>query len=228
MDDFEFELEFDNHRYTLNGSEVPATTRILELARKPFDGIPAEVLQHAQDRGKAVHKAVELLMKKDLDNRQLQREIRMRLSRWEQFMEEWKVEPVELPIKNYMQGFFGGVLCEVPMVHPVYCFGVTADVGIAMVDGTLSVIEVKATSSHNDATGLQMASQLNTVNYFFEKHGYKVEERYGVRLVPDQKPDVKRYKDKGDWGTFLSFLNVSNWRKVHKVETPIQTRGTKW
>lgn len=217
MSDFEFDLEPDDHRYTLNGSEVPATTRILELARKPFDGVPRLVLENARQRGKAVHKAIELYMKDDLDKRQLQREIKLRLDRWCRFMDFHRVEPVTLPVKNYVPTFFGGVLCEVPLVHPLWKFGVTPDVGICLVEGVLAVVEAKATSTHNDATALQMASQINTINYFFEPHGYKVEERWSVRLSSDDKPDVRRYKNESDWGCFLSFLNVTNWRKVHKI-----------
>lgn len=217
IEDLDFELEPDDHRYTLNGSEVPATTRILELARKSLDGIPRKVLDNARDRGKAVHKAVELYMKDDLDRRQLQREVKVRLDRFCRFMDFHKAEPVTLPVKNYLPTFFGGVLCEVPMVHPLWKFGVTPDIGVILVEGALSVVEIKATSTHNDATALQMASQLNTINYFLEPHGYKVEERYSVRLSSDQKPDVRRYTSNADWGSFLSFLNVHNYRKVHKI-----------
>lgn len=217
LEDFDFELEPDDHRYTLNGQEVPATTRVLELARNSLAGVPRKVLEVARQRGNAVHKAVELLMKNDLDRRTLRGDVKIRLGRFERFMEFHRVEPVELPIANYCPTFAGGILCEVPLVHPLWQFGVTPDVGICVVEGALSVVEVKATSTHSDATALQMASQQNTINHFFEKHGFRVEERWSVRLSSDEKPDVRRYKDPSDWPMFLSFLNVSNWRKVHKV-----------
>ncbi len=217
MSDDYFELEPDDHRYLFNGSEVPATTRVLELARKSLAGIPVKVLQNAQERGKAVHRAVELYMKNDLDRRQLQREVKIRLDRFCRFMDFHKVEPVVLPLKNYMPTFMGGILCEVPMVHPIWRFGVTPDIGVCLVEGSLSVVEIKATSTHNDATALQMASQLNTLNHFLEPHGFKVEERWSVRLTSDEKPDVRRYRGTVDWSSYLSFLNVYNWRKVHKI-----------
>lgn len=218
MEEFEFELEPDEHRYTLNGSEVPATTRILELASKSLAGIPRKVLEEARVRGNEIHKAIELHMKDDLDKRTLRRDVRVRFDRFLRFMDFHRVEPIELPVAKYVPTFFGGVLCEVPLVHPIWKFGVTPDIGICLVDGALSVVEIKARSTHSDATALQMASQLNTINFFFEAHGYRVEERYSVRLTSDEKPDVRRYKDVADWPTFLSFLNVSNWRKVHKIQ----------
>lgn len=215
--DFEFDLEPDEHRYTFNGSEVPATTRILELARKSLAGIPLKVLQTATDRGKAVHKAVELHVKKDLDRRQLQKDVKLRLDRFCRFVDFYKVEIIVLPVQNYMPTFFGGVLCEVPMVHPVWRFGVTADIGLCLIEGDLGLVEVKATSTHNDATALQTSSQQNTINHLLEKFGYKVERRCSVRLTSDEKPDVRFYKDPADWSSFLSFMNVHNWRKVHKI-----------
>lgn len=217
MEEFEFELEPDEHRYMLSGSEVPATTRVLELARNSLAGIPYRTLEKARQRGNAVHKAVEMLMKDDLDKRTVNREVKFRLDRWLRFVDMYKVEPVELPVKNYFHNFFGGQLLEVPMVHPVFKFGVTPDVGICMVEGDLALVEVKAVSTHNDATALQTASQQGTINYFMEPHGFKVEARWGVRLSADERPDVRLYKDKTDWATFLSFLNVYRWRMVHKI-----------
>lgn len=216
--DFYFELEPDDHRYTLNGAEVPATTRILTLARNSLDGVPKKVLEKARERGVEVHKAVELHMKNDLDKRTLRLETKYRFERFLRFMDFYKVRPVELPVANYCPTFYGGQLCEVPLVHPLWKFGVTADIGICDVEGALTVVEVKATSIHSDATALQTASQQATINHFFEKHGYKVERRCSVRLTSDDKPDVRWYKDTSDWSMFLSFLNVSNWRKVHKVK----------
>lgn len=218
MDEFFFELEPDDHRYLFNGSEVPATTRILELARNSLAGVPSKVIENARNRGNAIHKAVELHVKRELDRRQLQREIKLRFDRFLRFCDFYRVEFVELPVKPYLPSFFGGQLCEVPLVHPVFMFGVTPDLGIAVVEGALTTVEVKATSLHNDATALQTSSQQNTINHFFEKHGYKVERRCSVRLTSDDKPDVRFYKDTSDWATFLSFMNVYNWRKVHKIK----------
>lgn len=215
--DFEFDLEPDDHRYMFNGSEVPACTRVLELARKSLGGIPTKVLVAAAKRGTTVHKAIELFLKDDLDKRTLNLEIRIRLDRWCRFMDFHRFEPLVLPVANYMHGFVGGQLIETPMVHPLWRFGVTPDVGICLVEGSISAVEIKATSSHNDATALQMAAQQETINHFFLKYGYKVEERWSVRLTSDEKPDVRRYKDKSDWAAYLSFLNVHNWRKVHKI-----------
>jgi hypothetical protein len=217
-EDFYFELEPDDHRYTLNGAEVPATTRVLSLARNSLAGVPKKVLEKARERGIEVHRAIELYMKDDLDRRTLRLETKFRFERFLRFIDFHKVEPISLPTANYVPTFFGGVLCEVPLVHPLWKFGVTPDIGLCVIDSALTLVEIKATSLHSDATALQTASQEHTINHFFEKHGYKVERRCSVRLTSDDKPDVRWYKDPTDWPTFLSFLNASNWRKVHKID----------
>lgn len=216
--ELEFDLEPDDHRYTFNGKEVPATTRVLSLARPSMENIPKKAVEIARSRGKAVHKAVELHAKDDLDRRELTREVKLRFDRYMRFLDFYKVEIVKLPVLNYFPTFFGGAFAEVPMVHPLWQFGVMPDLGIVLVEGTLSTVEVKVTSTHSQATALQLASQVNTINYFMEKHGYKVEERYSLRLTSDAKPDVRRYRDSSDWATYLSFLNVYNWRRVNKID----------
>ena len=217
-EDLDFELEPDTHRYIYKGSEVPASTRILELARKPLDGIPRQALALATERGNSCHTAVELHIREDLDKDSLTREIGARLDSWKFFEDDYKVTPLQLYSADVPRMFAhkmkDGLLLEVPLVHPVFMYGVTPDLGLAIVNGALSTVEVKATSTNNDATALQLASQVKAIEHWFN---VKVEERYGVRLVPNKRPDVMRYTDKADWATFLSFMNVSNWRKVHKI-----------
>jgi len=220
MEELDFVLEPDSHVYTMRGSVVPGCTSILTaLARKPMDGIPKRIWDHATARGKAVHRAVELCIREDLDRRRLQREVKTRLDRWERWVEENRVKPVLLPVKALrMYPWLNGsrMLLEVPMVHPVWRYGATPDLGLCEVRGSLSLVEVKATSTNNDATALQTGAQEGIVNYFLEPFGMRVEDRYGVRLsdkIP--KADVVRYKDKSDFATWLSFLNVSNWRALH-------------
>lgn len=220
MEDLDFMLEPDSHVYTMRGSVVPGCTSILTaLARKPMDMIPKKILDHATAHGKAVHRAVELAVWDDIDRRTLQRRTRICLSRWDQWCEDNRVKPFLLPPKALrLYPWLGGkrLLVEVPMVHPIWRYGATPDLGLALVRDHLSTVEVKATSTNNDATALQTAAQEGLINYFLEPFGLKVEERYGVRLsdkIP--KADVVRYKDKSDFATWLSFLNVSNWRSIH-------------
>lgn len=210
-EDVDFWLEPDSHRYEFRGSEVPACTRALELARPSLAGVPRDTLEIARVRGQSCHKAVELHAKDDLDRRYLKRAIRERFHSWEIFLEEWKVEPLPVPEKFWIPQMTHPILVEVPLVHPVFMYGVTPDLGLCLVNGAVSTVEAKATSSHNDATALQTASQVAAIDYFFSKFA-KVERRFAVRMVPNERPDVLCYKDPSDWGMFTSFLNVNRWR----------------
>ena len=62
------DLIFDEtlHRYTLNGEVLPSVTQILKPLYD-FSAVPADVLRRAGEFGTAVHKAVELYLKDDLD-----------------------------------------------------------------------------------------------------------------------------------------------------------------
>jgi hypothetical protein len=216
-DGFWFELEPDEHRYTANGSEVPATTRILELARNSLEDIPKRVVAVARDRSIVLHDAVRLHMSSDLDKRTLQKDVKLRFDQVLRFMDFHRVRPIQLPPANYgIPTFLGGIMCEVPLVHPIFRFGVTPDIGICEIEKEVGLVEVKGTSLHGPATALQTASQQATINHFFAKHGFEVKTRWSVRVWGDGY-DVRQYKDKSDWPTFLSFMNVYNWRKVNKI-----------
>lgn len=212
MDFEELELEFDpdTHTYVWNGAKRPSCTEVLTLARKPLDRIPKDVLDRATERGKSVHHAVHLHTIKDLYKPSMTQAIRLRIKWWEWFLKEYNVKPI--PSKQLK----GGFISEVPLVHPIFGFGVTPDLGAAMVLDVPSVVEVKAVSVLNDSTALQTAAQLKTVQHIFPE--LEVQDRYVVQLFPDKRPNVECYRDSTDWATYLSFMNVFNWRRSHKVD----------
>lgn len=219
--ELDFWLEPDSHIYTWRGSTVPACTQTLELARPPLDDIPRQVLKKATARGKDVHRSVELHAKDDLDRRALTAEVRCRFEQWLWFLKEYRVEIPRLDLKKiadpYLRAAFDDskLLVEVPLVHPIYQFGVTPDIGFCYVQDEPSLVEVKATSAHNKATALQTAAQERTVNYLLSGIIPPIKHRYGVRLTGVGRPDVRRYDDQTDWSTYLSFLNVHNWRGLN-------------
>jgi hypothetical protein len=212
----DFWLEPDSHVYTLNGGVVPACTETLSIVRPSLDDIPRKVLKRATDRGKDVHKAVELRSKNDYDARTGSMEIKARMKQWEWFLREYRVRliPVDVSLirQPMLRALFDAsrLLVEIPLVHPIYKFGVTADVALAEIMGRIGLIEVKATSTHNKATALQTAAQKETINYVFRGVIPPIEVRYGVRLTGVGKPDVRLYDDETNWMTYLSVLNTYN------------------
>jgi hypothetical protein len=220
LDELDFWLEPDSHVYTYMGASVPACTATLELARPPLDTMPKHVLAKATQRGRDTHKAVELHAKGDYDGRTGSEAVRSRMRQWQQFLSDYNVEFIKVDTSRIasplLRALFdkSRLLVEIPLVHPVFHFGVTPDIGLALVHRVPSLIEVKATSRHNRATALQTAAQKATINYIFGGiPGFpKVEGRYGVRLTGHGKADVKPYRDETDWSSYMSFLNVHNFR----------------
>jgi hypothetical protein len=65
-------IQFDQetHTYNLNGERLPSVTQILKPLYD-FSAVPPDVLRRAAEFGTAVHKAVELYLKDDLDEQSL-------------------------------------------------------------------------------------------------------------------------------------------------------------
>lgn len=209
------ELELDDltHVYRLDGAIIPGCTAVLASmgAAPGFNFLTPDELEFYRSRGHAVHKAVELSIRGGLDKRTLDvKEVKPYLRGWEKFCEEKKVEVFRLD---------GDLFTEIPLHHPSFRYGVTPDVaGSAdLGDGKRQsgVIEIKATSAHAPATGLQLAAQLLAVRSKLPKIGTM---RVGLRLLTEHPfYDMRPYSERSDEAVFLSLLNGFNWRSKHKL-----------
>lgn len=81
----------DDHSYFLDGVRVPSVTQIMAPLHD-FSAIPADVLQHASERGTAIHKAIELDLDNNLDEDSIHAEVRPYLRAWRKFYVEWEPE----------------------------------------------------------------------------------------------------------------------------------------
>lgn len=205
----ELELDEDSHRYTLDGVTIPGCTSVLSAmgATPGFNWLTLQQLDFYRSRGKAVHKAVELAVCGTLDHRTIADEIKPYLIGWDRFSNDHKVNVL---ILNDGHGPF----VERPLHHSVFRYGVTPDV-VAKVDGASGVIEIKATSAHAPATGLQLAAQLLAAR---EKIPGLGPMRLGLRLLPKEPfYDMRYYTERSDEAVFLSLLNSYNWLAKHKL-----------
>ncbi len=209
------ELEFDDisHRYTLDGVTIPSCTQVLAAmgCTPGFNWLTPDQLAFYRSRGHAVHKAVELAVKGTLDKRTIAAEINPYLIGWDRFCNDHRVD--------FFEWNGNVVFVEVPLHHPVFRYGVTPDV-VAVVDGKDSVVEIKATSSHAPATGLQLAAQLLAVRNELKSfaRGEKHTCRIGLRLLTDEPYyDLRFYTERSDEAVFLSLLNSYVWLKSHKL-----------
>lgn len=211
----ELELEPDSHVYRLDGVVIPGCTQVLAAmgATPGFQWLTPDQLEFYRSRGHAIHKAIELHIKGTLDKRTIVDEVNPYLIGWDRFCADYEVLP-------FLQGPMKEPFTEQPLHHPVYRYGVTPDV-VAWVNDVASVIEVKATSAHAPATGLQLAAQWLAVKTVLAD--YTKYHRIGLRLLQDEPYyDLKYYTERSDEAVWLSLLNGYNWLRKHKLlrETP--------
>lgn len=203
----ELELDIDSHRYTLDGVTIPGCTSVLAAmgATPGFNFLSPQDLEFYRSRGHAVHSAVEYAVKGTLDRRTLVEEVRPYLRGWEQAVRDHGIEVLELN---------GEPFVEKPLCHPMFRYGVKPDV-VARIGKESGPIEIKATSAHAPATGLQLAAQLLAVRHVMPKIG---DMRIGLRLLPKAPYyDLRYYVDKTDEAVWLSALNLYNFLTKHKL-----------
>lgn len=205
----ELELEPESHRYTLDGVVIPGCTQVLAAmgATPGFNFLTPEQLEFYRSRGHAVHKAVELSIRGELDKRTLdQKEVKPYLIGWERFCNDHKVDVKKLR---------GEMFVELPLHHRSFRYGVTPDV-VAAVDGKEGVVEIKATSAHCPATGIQTAAQLIAVRDVYSLG--PLANRIGLRLLREEPYyDMRYYTERSDEAVWLSLLNSYNWLTKHKL-----------
>jgi hypothetical protein len=210
----ELELDIDSHRYTLDGVTIPGCTSVLAAmgATPGFNFLSPSDLEFYRSRGHAVHSAVEYSVKGTLDRRTLVEEVRPYLTGWERAVNDLGIEPLI---------FRGEPFVEIPLCHPLYRYGVKPDVvAFVRMFKDSGPIEVKATSAHAPATGIQLGSQLIAVRHVLPEIG---KLRLGLRLLPVEPfYDYRIYNDPADEAIWLSLLNSFNWLTKHKLlkETP--------
>lgn len=203
----ELDFDLDAHRYTLDGAQIPACTAILTAmgASPGFNFLSPSDLEFYRSRGHAVHSAVEYSVKGTLDHRTVVEEVKPYLEGWNRAVEDYKIEVLDLD---------GEPFVEKPLCHPLFRYGVKPDV-VARIGKESGTIEIKATSAHAPATGLQLAAQLLAVKRVMPKIG---DMRIGLRLLPKAPYyDLRYYVDKSDEATWISFVNTYHWLTRHKL-----------
>jgi hypothetical protein len=174
-------------------------------ATPSFNFLSPDQLEFYRSRGHAVAAGVEYSVKGTLDRRTLADEVKPYLIGWERAVNDHKIEPLQLN---------GQPFTEIPLCHPLFRYGVKPDV-VARIDRNSGPIEIKATSAHAPATGIQLASQLIAVRYVMPEIG---DMRIGLRLLPTEPYyDLRYYTDKTDEAVWLSLLNSFNWLTKHKL-----------
>lgn len=195
-------LQFDEkeHKYTLDGKEIPSVTTILGQIID-FSMVPAARLEAARQRGNAVHKATELFDLGTLDHTSIHEKIEPYLAAYGQFLidSKYKVEHIEKRIYSEKYGYAG-----------------TLDRAGRFPDSTgiVDLLDIKSAIQPGASWGPQLAAYETAFCELYETELCRV---FSLRLNKDGKYKLDQYKDRRrDMTVFLSCLNIFNYMRGWK------------
>jgi len=186
----------ENHIYHLNGVVIPGYSEIASaMGITNFSGISERVMEAARNFGSAGHYATRLWDEKRLDESTLSAPLIPCLEEYKNFLIDFKVEI----IPGYI---------EKPICSTIYRYGVTPD-RVCVINGELSILELKFVESMSKATELQTAAQKLAAEEFYK---IKIKRRYGLQIPQKGKAKIYPYTNKSDEQTWIAALSLYNWR----------------
>lgn len=190
----------DTHEYFFDGVWIPGYSEIAQkMGISDFSMVPENILQRAQNFGTAFHLTVKLLDGDTLDESSVSPELFSLIDAYNKFKQEYfvniKLEYIEKPVCSF-----------------IYRYGCTPD-RICYVNGDLSIVEFKTSSTMPKSCALQTAAQEIAAEGFY---GIHIKKRYGVHFSLDGKYKVYQYKDKADKQAWFAFLSAYNWLQKNK------------
>ncbi len=187
-------LTFDEstHTYRADGKVVPSVTQVLD-AYTDLSRIPKDILERKRQIGVAVHKAIELDMRGDLDE-----------------------SSISGPVAEYFAGWLkfkahSGFVCreaEQKVYSKKFGYAGTLDLVGDLPTGE-ALIDAKTTTMLYPAVGPQTAA------YAMARGTPKI-PRYALLLDPSGKYNLEPLTNKGDWAVFQAALVIHYWRKSWK------------
>ena len=188
----------DTHTYLLDGNPVPSVTEILkplvDLSR-----VPQETLEYKRSLGKAVHKAIELYERQDLDVDTLDAEALP-------FFEAW--------LKFKQETGFRAFLTEQVVWSAKLRYAGTLDIlgtrgGGADPD---ELLDAKCVWAMSAATGPQTAGYALALK---ESHAIAVKKRGGLQLLKDGTYRFFPYNNPYDETAFKACLAINAFLRFH-------------
>lgn len=168
-------LFFDQgHKYTLDGEELPSVSEICRfLSREIYGDVSQYHLDHAAERGTAIHKACEALDK--FGSVDVQDDILPYVQAYLTFRKEHKAEWDKIEYTTY---------------HKELGYAGTLD-RLGKLDGKASILDIKTSYTiHNPMA----SAQLNLYRKMMEANGYKVEALYILHLKKDGTYKLKQFE----------------------------------
>lgn len=193
-------LTFDAaaHAYAWSGRPVPSVTSIIRsVLGDPFERVAAPVLEHARQRGSAVHKACELDDEGRLDESTVDRRIVPYVEAWREFRREFP---------------FTVLFAETPLYSMVNGFAGTPDVAAQLDDGSVICIDRK-TGLPGIGAALQTAAYSELIADKLSLASPLAVGRFALRMLPTGRYRFDEYSNPRDWREFLACLTVYRLRE---------------
>lgn len=180
------------HEYRMDSEVVPSVTEIVSPLID-YSMVPADRLNFARDRGTAVHLACHLDDIGDLDEESVDMvNVWPYLLAWRRFKTEHKVK-----VK----------LSEEPLFHGALRFAGTPD-KVLLLGKHRMLPDLKTVAKMTPAIGVQLSGYEALVS---RNKRWQIHSRVGIQLRRDGTYNATTYPD--ELGTFMSLLNLYNWRK---------------
>lgn len=194
----EFRFDKADHSYWLGKTRLIGVSDAIQAAGlKDFSRIAPDVLEHARQRGTAVHAACHYLDDGDLNWETVSSEIEPYVRAWDRFKTDTALKINEI---------------ERPRYHATYGFAGTPDriVKIGEHAGTLDI----KTYCPDAVTGVQLAAYSYLA--FGPQPSWDAPKRWGLWLKDDGKYSLTEYTDRGDEAVFMSCLTICKFKMANK------------
>lgn len=196
--DPEFRVDPDRHEYWHGTARLPSVTETIAHLGDGLAGIPPAVLEHARQRGTAVHAAIQYHHEGDLVMESLDTEIVPYFEAWLRFVEETG---------------FRVLGAEQPMMSRTYRYAGTPDAWGEM-GGDLWLPDLKTTAT----MAPKVAVQTSAYQRLLHENTNRKARRAGLQLRADGTYRFHPYApadDARDFSVFMAALTVHNWRIRH-------------
>ena len=198
QDNFRFDAE--HHQYWLNGVQIPGYSEIAEAeGLTDYSCVRPDVLFAAKKFGTAGHTMTALWDKGILNVSILDPNLAPYLTGYQKFLRRHKVEVDPEWIES-------------PTYSKIWKYGVTPD-RLAVVDGKLTVYEIKFTAQIPSSTAIQTAAQKIAIE---ERTGLRIKRRLGIQVLPEDfkiEPFTK-IKNETIW---KSAVNLYHYKKENNL-----------